>query len=97
MTEFPAPKYIEDLNCHEVWAETVQVLNGPVGTVRVELCVNRWTHEAPVHIDRIVPVARIAMHVVVAQMLRDHLTNLLAAVEQQNQLAQAPAASPTRN
>lgn len=96
-TELATPKYIDDLTCRELWVETAQVLNGPPGTVRIELCVYRWTPDVPVHVDRVVPAARIAMHVGLAQLLRDQLTALLEAAERDRQLALAPAASPTKN
>jgi len=89
------PRYIEDPNCHDAYAETAQVLYGPPGLLRIELCVNRWTHQAPVHIDRIVPVARLALPIAVAKGLRDQLAKALEAIEAQTELAQAPAVAPT--
>lgn len=97
MTEFPAPKYIEDITCRSIWSELVQVLNGPPGTIKIEFCEARWTAEVPVHNDRIVPVARVAMTVGLAQILHERLTSVLENLKQQNELIQAPAASPTKN
>jgi hypothetical protein len=90
------PKYIDDLTCREVYAETTQTLLGAPGVLRVELCVNRWTQEPPVRSDRIVPVARFAISASLAMVLRDQLSHCLEAIEQQTQLAQIPAASPTK-
>ena len=51
--------YIDDLSVREVYAEVVQVLFGVPGTMRIELCVNRWNQTKPLRVDRIVPVARV--------------------------------------
>ncbi|MDB6103484.1 MAG: hypothetical protein JWO52_3483, partial [Gammaproteobacteria bacterium] len=88
MSEFPPPKYVEDITCRETWTETSQVLIGPPGTVKIELCVYRWTPEVPVHIDRIVPVVRVTMTTGLAQMLRDQLTAALENIQKQADLAQ---------
>jgi hypothetical protein len=90
----PAP-YIDDLTCSEVYVETTQTLFGAPGMLRVELGLNRWTQHAPVTVRCTVPVARAALPLGVAKTLRDQLTRCLEALEQQAQLAQAPAASPT--
>jgi hypothetical protein len=91
------PKYIDDPTVREVYAETVQVLTLATGAVRIELCVNRWSYEAPVHITHISPVGRIAMTLGLAMALRDQLTARIAALQDQSALAQAPAASPAKN
>jgi len=96
MTEVK-PKFIDDLAVQEVYAETVQTLFGAPGMMRIQLCVNRWTLEVPISVDRIVPVARFAISHDLARILRDQLTNCLALVEKQDQLVQAPAASPMKN
>lgn len=97
MADFPPPKYIDDVTCHEKWTELTQVLYGPPGTIRIEFCVVRHTQDIPVHVDRISPVARIAMTAGQAQFLRDQLSERLAGLQQQAALAQAPPASPTKN
>jgi hypothetical protein len=97
MQEFPPPKYIDDVTCHERWCETTQVLFGPPGTAKVEFCVYRWTPDVPVHIDRVSPVARVTMTLASAKTLQDQLAALLTAVAQQEQLAQAPPASAAKN
>ena len=90
------PLYVDDLTCQEVYAETVQTLFGAPGVLRIELCVNRWTQQAPVRVRCVVPVARFAIPVEVARVFHDQLTKCLEALEQQTKLAQAPAASPTK-
>jgi hypothetical protein len=97
MTDFPPPKYVDDVSCHERWTELVQVLFGPPGTIRIEFCVARYTAEPPVHADRVSPVARIAMTVGQAQFLRDQITERLANLQQQAALAQAPPTSEMKN
>jgi hypothetical protein len=89
------PPYADDPSCSEVYAECTQTLFGAPGMLRIELCVNRWTQHAPVKVRCVVPVVRAALPVEVAKMLRDQLARCLEALEQQAQLAQAPAASPT--
>lgn len=97
MSEFPPPKYIDDVTCHEKWSEAAQVLQGPIGSIKIEFWVFRWTHEVPVHCDRIGPVARVAMTVAAATDLRDKLTAALSDLHQKAELAQAAPASPTKN
>lgn len=97
MSEFPPPQYIDDLTCRDIWTETSQVLLGPPGSIKIEFCVCRWTHEVPVHCNRVTPVARIAMTAAQAQFLRDQITESLANLQQQTALAQAPLASPMKN
>lgn len=89
--------FIEDLSVHEVYAETAQTLFGPPGILRFELGVNRWTQQAPIHVDRVVPVARFAMSIESARMLRGQIDYCLNLVEKQAGLVQTPAASPTKN
>ena len=91
------PPYIDDLTCREVYAESVQVLLRPTGAVTIEFCVNRWSHEAPVRPNRMTPVARIAMAPALAAALKDQIIHSFEAAKQQAELAQAPAASPTKN
>lgn len=94
----PKPVYMEDLSCREVYAETVQTLFGLPGTLRVELCVNRWTQQTPIRIDRIVPVCRFVLPFGLAKMLRDQLTASLELAEKQGStLEHMPAASPAKN
>lgn len=95
--ELPTPKYIDDSTVREVYAETAQVLFGPPGILRVELCAHRWTTQPPVHIDRMYPVTRFAMGIEAARVLRDHLSRCLELVDKQNQLVQTPAASAAKN
>lgn len=98
MDEFPPPKYIDDVTCHEKWSETTQVLLGPPpATVKIEFCVYRWTSQVPVHIDRVSPVARTTMTAEAARGLRDQLSSALTALEQQSQLVQMPLPTPTKN
>jgi hypothetical protein len=91
------PAYIDDPTVREAYAETVQVLTLATGAVRIELCVNRWSHDTPVHITHVTPVCRVAMTLGLATALRDQLTARIAALQDQSALAQAPAASPTKN
>jgi hypothetical protein len=91
------PPYVDDVTVRDLYVETVQVIALPQGAVRLEFCVNHYTPQAPIHIDRITPVARIAMHPALAMMLRDHLTQNLQAAADQAALAQAPVASPAKN
>lgn len=91
------PKYIDDLTVRETYAETVQVLVQSSGAITIEFCVNRWTHEVPVHIDRITPVARLVMAPGLASALRDQLAARLQAAAEQAQLAATPAASNLKN
>lgn len=91
------PPYIDDPTVREAYAETVQVLTLATGAVRIELCVNRWSHANPVHITHVSPVARVAMTMGLAMALRDQLTERIAALQDQASLAQAPAASPAKN
>lgn len=97
MTDFPPPKYIDDVTLRDTWAETTQVLNGPPGSIKIEFCVYRWTPDVPVHCDRITPVARIAMPAGLAEVLRDQITASLEGLKQQTALAQAPPASQAKN
>jgi len=97
MSEFPPPKYIDDVTCREFWGEASQVLLGPPGTVRIEICVYRWTPEVPVHIDRVVPVARVAIPMSLAQLLRDQLNSTIEHAQSNEALSQAPAASSLKN
>jgi hypothetical protein len=78
-----APEYMEDLSCREVYVETAQTLFGAPGMLRVELCVNRWRQQAPIQIDRVVPVARFALSYDLARALRDQLTTCLEVAEKQ--------------
>lgn len=95
--EFPPPTYIDDVTCHEKWSETTQVLFGPPGTAKIEFCVYRWTTQVPVHIDRVSPVARVTLPLGMAKTLHEQLGGLLAAVDQQTQLAQATPPSSAKN
>lgn len=97
MSEFPPPKYIDDLTCREIYAELVQVLIDTNGLARIELCVYRWSTTIPIHKERIVPVGRVALHMGLAIALRDQLTQTLEAANRMAQLAQAPPASPIKN
>lgn len=97
MTDEIVAPYIDDPTVRETYAETVQVLTLATGAVRIELCVNRWSHDNPVHITHIAPVCRIAMTLGLATALRDQLTTRIAALQDQSALAQAPAASPMKN
>lgn len=90
------PKYVDDLTCRETYAETVQVLFDSAGLLRIELCVRRWTAYAPITQDRAVPVARLAMPVGLGMALRDQLTKAIEHAERTMKLAQAPAASDTK-
>lgn len=92
----PKPKYTDDLSCREIYAETVQVVIDTGGLLRIELCANRWNHEPPVVATRVVPVARIALPVGLGTILRDQLTKMLEGVQKAAELAQAPAASQTK-
>ncbi len=91
------PPYIDDLTIREVYAETTQTLFGAPGVLRIELCVNRWSQTPPVQRDRMVPVARFALGVETAKVLRDQLTYCLDLAAKQAHLVQTPAASPTKN
>ena len=91
------PPYKDDLTIREAYAETVQVNIDSGGLIRIELCVYRLPTKPPVFPDRLVPVARAAMPVGLAKILRDQLTNSIEAFEKNVKLAQAPAASPTKN
>lgn len=99
MTDFPPPKFIDDVTLRDTWVETVQVLHGPPGSasIKIEFCVYRWTTEPPIHCDRITPVARVAMSAGLAEVLRDHLTSTLEAAKQAAALQQAPPASQLKN
>ena len=91
------PPYVDDLTVRDLYVETAQVIALPQGAVRIEFCVNHYSAQAPVHIERTTPTARIAMHPGLALVLRDQLTRSLQAAAEQTALAQAPAASPTKN
>lgn len=95
--EFPSPKYIDDVTCREIYPELVQVIFDTNGLVRIELCVHRWTTQPPIYPDRMTPVGRVALHMGLALALRDQLSRLIEAAGQATQLAQAPAASQTKN
>jgi hypothetical protein len=92
----PLPTYMDDPACREVYPETVQVVIDSAGLLRIELCVHRWSHAPPVEPNRTVPVARIALPAGLATMLHDQLSRSLEALQRGAELAQAPAASETR-
>lgn len=96
MTGEPPP-YVDDVTVRDLYVEMVQALALPAGAVRIEFCVNHYSSTAPVRIDRTTPVARIAMHPMLAAVLRDQLTKSLQAAAEQAALAQAPAASTAKN
>ena len=91
------PPYTDDLTVREVYAELCQSLFGGPGIVRIELCVNRWTTQAPVARRCRTPVARAAMHVSLAKAFRDQLTRCIEVIENppESPAAQMPPASPT--
>lgn len=80
--ETKKPTYVDDLSVRETYAEAFQVFFRSPEILRLEFAVNRITQEPPVKVDRVVPVARLALTRHNAEMLRDELTRVLEA--QQN-------------
>lgn len=96
--QLPMPAYIDDLTVREVYAETAQTLfGGPPGMLRLEFCVTRWTQQPPIHADRTIPVARVALGMELAKVLRDQLSSCIELAEKRAQLVHTPAATPTKN
>lgn len=89
------PEYVDDVTCRDVWCETTQVVFGPA--IRIEFCVQRWTYDAPVRLNRVTPVARVAMTPSQAKHLIGQLTEALEHIQQVAALAQAPPASESKN
>jgi hypothetical protein len=89
--------YIDDLSVREVYADRVQTLFGEAGMLRIELCATRWSQVTPIRVDRQSPVARVAISLGLASVLRDQLSRCIELAEKQQQLVQAPAGSPRMN
>lgn len=91
------PPYIDDLTVRETYGELVQTTFGEGGTLRIELCVIRWTAEGELRKRNIVPVARLVIPYGLAQVLRNQINERLELVEKQTQLAQAHPPSQSKN
>lgn len=97
MPDFPPPKYVDDVTCREIYPELVQVFFDTNGLVRIELCVHRYSTQVPIHIDRIAPVGRIALHLGMAIALRNSLTQAIEAASRPAPAHADSPAGPTKN
>lgn len=91
------PTYVDDITVRELWAEAIQTIKGPPGTLKLEFRTFHWAASTPNGTDRVTPVARIALPISLARVLRDQLTKRLEAIDQRAQLVAARAASEAKN
>lgn len=84
----PNLPYRDDPSCRDAYAEVIQVIYRSPGVVRIEFSVTRWTHEDPVQVDCISPVARVVVPLDGAKLLLKQLENAIETLEKG--LASAP-------
>lgn len=73
------PPYVDNLDCHEVFADMVQVLRGiDKDALRIEFCVSRCTQHPPIEMRCITPVGRFIIGAGLAKILIEQLKGNLA-------------------